>query len=209
MRRAAVWLLVVALLIGAHMVHTDSWRAACLTGALVLFGLLAPGPLRAPTATFVVLAALLGIGLGVDLLLDALPAMIAALVGWLFARTLLGERRPLIARAIAVLDGEQPLDDPQVSRYARRLTWLWSVWQGALACVGVLVVLRAHDWLAAFPVRLPGPAIFGALVLPLGVALLFLAEFFARPYLLRQAPRHRLWPFVKNLLGAWPRLIDD
>jgi len=59
-------------------------------------------------------------------LLDALPALIAALVGWLFARTLRRGRRPLIARAIAAVDGPALLGDPHVARYARALTAIWA-----------------------------------------------------------------------------------
>ena len=55
-------------------------------------------------------------------LLDALPALIAALVGWLFARTLRRGCRPLIARAIAAIEGPEQLADPRVTRYARTLT---------------------------------------------------------------------------------------
>ena len=76
--------------------------------------------------------------------LDALPALIAALVGWLFARTLRAGRTPLIARAIAAIDGAQWLDDPAVAAYARRLTAVWAAWQFALAACAALLALRAH-----------------------------------------------------------------
>ena len=48
--------------------------------------------------------------------LDVLPALIAALVGAVFARTLRRGRTPLIARAIAAIDGVVWLDDTVVSR---------------------------------------------------------------------------------------------
>ena len=71
--------------------------------------------------------------------LDTLPALIAALVGWLFARTLCAGRTPLIARAIAAIDGPRWLDDPAVAAYARRLTAVWAVWQFALAACAALL----------------------------------------------------------------------
>ena len=79
--------------------------------------------------------------------LDALPALVAGLVGGVFARTLRRGRTPLIARAIAAIDGAAWLDDPAVSRYARRLTWLWALYQFALAAAAALLALHAHGWL--------------------------------------------------------------
>ncbi len=209
MRRVAVWLLVAVLLVGAHAATHDAWRAACLIAALLLFGALAPRALRTAILVLGLVATLLGIGFGTGVLLDALPALIAALVAWLFARTLITGRRPLIARAIAVLDGEEQLDDAQVAGYARRLTWLWAIWQGALAAFGAIVVMRTHGLGPLFPAWLPSPVVYGVLILPLAVIALFLGEYLLRPRLLPQARRHPLWQFFKGLLQAWPRLIGD
>ena len=50
----------------------------------------------------------IGFGYG-DAVARPTPALIAALIGWMFARTLLRGRRPLIARAIVAMDGPQML----------------------------------------------------------------------------------------------------
>ena len=138
-----------------------------------------------------------------------MPALIAASVGWLFARTLLGARRPLIARAIAALDGEEQLADPAVASYARRLTWMWAIYQGVLAAMGAVLALLAALDVPDLPGWLPGPRVFGALVLPLAVLGLLLIEFALRRHLLPQAPRHRLPTFLRGLLRVWPKLLDE
>ena len=140
-------------------------------------------------------------------LFDIVPALIAALIGWLFARTLLGNREPLIARAILVVDGPEPLKDPAVIRYARRLTAVWAIFQFALAAIGIVLALHAWGMMASWD--LPSPARFGLIGLPLAVAILFVAEFALRGWLLPQAPRLAFVEFLRRLLRAWPDLIKD
>lgn len=140
--------------------------------------------------------------------LDALPALIAASVGWLFARTLARGRTPLIARAIAAIDGPQWLNDPAVAAYARRLTAVWAAWQFALAACAALVTLHAHGFFAD-AAWLPSPRVFGWIILPLAVAALFLGEFFLRPHLLPQAPRRGLFAFLAALIRHWPALLAE
>ena len=139
--------------------------------------------------------------------LDALPALIAALIGWLFARTLARGRRPLIARAIAAIDGAQWLDDPAVADYSRRLTAIWAAWQFALATCAALLALHAHGFFAA--AALPSPRVFGWIILPLAVTALFLGEFLLRPHLLPQAPRRGLFAFLAALIRHWPALLAE
>jgi predicted LPLAT superfamily acyltransferase len=129
--------------------------------------------------------------------LDALPALVAGLVGVVFALTLRRGRTPLIARAIAAIDGVELLSDAGVARYARRLTWLWAAYQFALAGVAAWLALRAT------------PAEFALVWLPGAVALLFVGEFALRPWLLPQAPRHNLFVFIAKLIRCWPRMLRD
>jgi predicted LPLAT superfamily acyltransferase/uncharacterized membrane protein len=139
--------------------------------------------------------------------LDALPALVAALIGWLFARTLARGRTPLIGRAISMLDGPGLLADPAVARYARGLTALWAVYQFLLATIAAGLALRAHGWVAVPITQTPG--MFGLVWLPAAVALLFVGEFVLRPLLLPQAPRHNFFAFVGKLISHWPRLLRD
>jgi uncharacterized membrane protein len=138
------------------------------------------------------------------MMIDLLPAAIAAFVGWLFARSLIAPRRPLIVRAIAVIDGAAWLDEIAVARYARRLTALWAAFQTLLAAFGLLCVLHARGMIA---VPMPSPRAYD-LILPLAVAMLFFGEFLLRPRLLPQVPRHALVGFLRELGRVWPELIE-
>lgn len=129
----------------------------------------------------------------------ALPVLLPALVAALFANSLRDGHRPLIARAIAAIDGPALLADAAVARYARRLTWLWAFYLAALAMiVAVLVVLK-----------LPAAARSGALGVPVAALALLLGEFFLRRRLLPQAPRHSLFGFLRAIVVAWPALLAD
>jgi uncharacterized membrane protein len=203
--RVAAWLGVAALAALAHWYDNDALRGACALSALAIVGLFAPRSVRLAFAVLVAAALAALIVAGVPGLLDALPALIAAFVGWLFARTLRRGRTPLIARAIRVLDGDAALADPAIAAYARMLTIIWAVYQIALALCGAMLALHVH----ALPAWLPGPRVFGAVVLPTAVVTLFLGEFALRRRLLPQAPRHALPNFAHALVRAWPQLLDE
>lgn len=205
--RLAVWLILVALLAAGRILHDDRLTAgaAPLVCLALWFG--APRALRTAVALLggsLILALLFG---GARLVVELLPVGIAALIGWLFARSLAAARQPLIARAIAVMDGSAPLADAGVARYARGLTLLWAIWQFALALLGIACIAAAHGYLDA--PALPEPLRFGTLVLPLAVIALFIGEFLLRPHLVATAPRRPLIAFVRDLARAWPKLIED
>jgi len=207
MKRIAVWSVIVVLAILGRVLDDARFTATIAPIVIVALWFGAPRALRAAVA--LAASALLGAWLygGIAMLVDVLPIVIAALVGWLFARSLLRGRQPLIARAIAVMEGNEPLADAGVRRYAMRLTAFWAACQYTLAAFGLVCVAHAHGGLA--DVRLPTPGMFGALVLPVTVIFLLVAEFSLRPYLLPQAPRQNLLGFVRSLARAWPQLIEE
>lgn len=208
MRRVLGWLGIVALAVCAHWFDSTLLRAACVPALLILIASSAPAPMRLPLIVLAALTALpITLGYG-NALLDATPALVAALIGWMFARTLLRGRRPLIARAVVAMDGVEMLDDPAVARYARRLTLTWALYQGALALLALLLALRGWCWPERWP-ALPGPRLFGVLLLPLAVAVLILGEFALRRRLLPQAPPRSLVAFVRDLVRAWPALLAE
>lgn len=208
MRRVLGWLGIVALAVCAHWFDSTLLRAACVPALLILIASSAPAPMRLPLIVLAALTALpIAFGYG-NALLDATPALVAALIGWMFARTLLRGRRPLIARAVVAMDGVEMLDDPAVARYARRLTLTWALYQGALALLALLLALRGWCWPERWP-ALPGPRLFGVLLLPLAVAVLILGEFALRRRLLPQAPPRSLVAFVRDLVRAWPALLAE
>jgi uncharacterized membrane protein len=210
MARAFGWLGIAALAVCAYWFDSDGCRVACALGVLALIGINAPRALRWPLALTALIALILLVCGGVNRLLDALPALIAGLIAWIFARTLRRDRVPLIGRAIAALDGAAQLNnDPAVARYARRLTWVWAIYQSALAAIAALLAIHAAggpNWVATPAMS---PRVFGAIALPLAVAILFLGEFALRRWLLPQAPRHSLFFFVRKLIHVWPSLIGD
>ena len=202
MWRAAGWGVVLALAGLAHWLDSAGLRGVCAAAVLTLIAANAPRALLAPLALLAAIAVATWIFAGAERLADLLPALIAAFVAWLFARTLLGQRRPLIARAIVALDGAQQLEDARIASYARRLTVVWALYQTLLALLAL--------WLAlAPPPGWPGPRAFGAFGLPGAVLALLLLEFFLRRRLLPQAPRHSLVGFLSGLVRAWPRLLED
>jgi len=209
MWRAAAWLGIAALAALAHWYDSDALRGACAAGVLAACGVFAPRALQ--LGLFAMLCAALGVlaAAGIAALLNSVPALIAAFVAWLFARTLRPGRVPLIARAIGAIDGAAVLADPAVARYARRLTLVWAGWQTALALLATLLAVHAAVGFAWLPAWLPGPRRFGAIGLPLAVAALFLAEFALRPLWLPQVPRQRLFEFLRTLVRAWPSLLDE
>ena len=200
MARAIGWLCVAVLAIGAHVFDNDWLRGATAFAAIGLIAVFAPASLRIALGVLAAIAAGVLIGFGTNTLLDALPALIAAFVAFLFARTLLPNRTPLIARAIVAIDGPEWLAKPHVARYARSLTAVWAIYQSLLAALALAAMYHVA-WL-------PGPRVFG-IVLPIAVATLFIAEFMIRPVWLPDVPRHSLLSFARRLILAWPTLLDD
>jgi uncharacterized membrane protein len=208
MIRAVGWLCILVLAISAHWYDSDILRGACAFGALALLAITAPASLRIALGFIAILAGAIVFVFGSRLFFDVLPALIATFVAYLFGRTLLPGRRPLIARAIVSIDGPHWLDDSSVVRYARRLTLVWTVYQALLAIVALCAVFTQRGFFPALSDLMPSPRMFGV-ILPVAVALLFVIEFAMRPLLLPQAPRHSLISFARRLILAWPTLLDD
>jgi uncharacterized membrane protein len=200
MLRLTGWLCVAVLAIGAHIYDNDWLRGANAFAAIGLIAVFAPASLRIALGVLAVIAAVVLVAFGANTLLDALPALIAAFVAYLFARTLMPRRTPLIARAIVAIDGPDWLAKPHVARYARSLTATWAVYQTLLAALALMAMLHVA-WL-------PGPRVFGA-ILPAAVAVLFIVEFMLRSLWLPDVPRHSLLSFARRLILAWPTLLDD
>lgn len=204
--RIWVWLAILALALLGRWEHSDTVTAAIVPLALLFLGFVSARALRGVIVAIALAEAAAWWFGGAGLMIDLLPAAIAAFVGWLFARSLLRPRTPLIVRAIAAIDGEAYLRDAVVVRYATRLTLLWAIFQFALVAACLLCVLHEHG-LLPWP-TLP-PRLFGATILPLAVAVLFFGEFLLRRRLLPQAPRHTLPGFLIALGRAWPKLIEE
>lgn len=201
-----LWLAALVLALAGALLGDARFGAAAALLVVAVLGLFAPRAVR-PAVAVLALAALVAFAYGgAALLIDLLPALIAGLVGWLFARTLLAPRRPLIARAIAAIDGEDWLQQPAIARYARYLTLIWAVVQCGLLLLGGASALHARGFWPLLP--LPAPRVFAAAILPAVVAGVFLLEFVTRPIWLPHVPRHGLVAFLRRLAGAWPALLE-
>lgn len=206
--RALAWLAVVALAVAGRLSQQRVLALAALGLAIVLLGLQVPRALRCGVAGIAGAAALLLFFGGAELCLAATPALFCSFVAWMFARSLRAPRRALIGRAMAAVDGEALAAQPAMIAYARKLTLLWAIWLGLWAVAEAVLVALDRTGIASAFAWLPSARLV-ALAMPLGVALLFVAEFALRPWLLPGAPRLRFGVFLTRIVRAWPRLLDD
>jgi hypothetical protein len=204
--RALLWLTAFVLVLAGTLLGDARFGVAAALFVIGALGLFAPRGVR-PAIAAVALGALVAFLCGgTALLIDLFPALIAGLVGWLFARTLLPPRRPLIARAIAAIDGEDWLQQPAVARDALRHTRLRAGVPTGRQRLGAASALHARGFFSPLP--LPSPRLFAAAILPAVVAAVFLLEFATRRIWLPQVPRHGLVAFLRRLAAAWPSLLE-
>lgn len=217
-------LLMVAypLLAHAASLRQDGVLAALATLALLVL-VLADALLAARMAAWLALAAAVA-GAGwlaasdyalLPLLLA--PALCIAAVGWLFARSLLAGRRPLIARIVAALEGEHALvEEPGLLRYARNLTAAWAVLLGALALVNlVLAMIAVPDGMLAMLGARPVPSVtqaqwswFANVATYAVLAAFFLGETLLRRH--RFPQHHRgLRDFMRRMAALGPGFWRD
>lgn len=122
------------------------------------------------------------------------PIAISATLLWLFARTLRPGREPLITALARRVFLES---DPQLLRYTRQVTQIWSLFFVAMLLECLLLALFA-------PVELW--SLFANLLNYLFIVLLFLAEFSYRR--LRFAQRSSARKIVQRLRRAdWPGIL--
>lgn len=176
------------------------------------------GRMRAWLGWLLALAMVAGVGLAgfAQLLLEAVPVIICALLAWWFARSV-RVGRPLVARCIVAIEGEERLGERDVACYARQLTVFWAIlmamqtlllallWLGAehtglLARVGVASPLHIDErwsavWLNA-----------GVYVL---LPVVFVLEYAYRRWRLRHLRHLQLGQFLRLLALNWPRLLRD
>ena len=118
------------------------------------------------------------------------PILINALLAWLFGRTLVRGRVPLIAR-FAML--EQGTLSAELAAYTRTLTWLWTLLFIAAALLSVALAMSGHRdaW-----------SLFTNFLNYLLVAALFLGEFFYRKLRFRNYQHHSPLQLLRNVRGT-------
>ena len=148
------------------------------------------------------------------LLLEAVPVLINALLACWFGSTL-GTSEPLVARFIVAIEGVDRLQQPGVVRYARQLTWFWTLLLAVQAALlAVLLLCAEHSGLLArFGVASPMPLSdrWAAAWLHMGgYALLgaaFLLEYGYRRWRLRHLSHPGLHDMLLQLALHWPQLV--
>ena len=118
------------------------------------------------------------------------PILINALLAWLFGRTLVRGRVPLIAR-FAML--EQGTLSAELAAYTRTLTWLWTLLFIAAALLSVALAMSGHRdaW-----------SLFTNFMNYLLVAALFLGEFIYRKLRFRNYQHHSPLQLLRNVRGT-------
>ena len=205
-------------LVGAFT-HDSDWYIAALACLLAGLGLLLVDR-RRPRASLMwavlTLAALVAIVVGHALLvLDVLPVLANAALAWLFGHTLRRGSLPLVARLVKVVESEQRLQIRGVARYARQVTWFWTVLlltQAMVASV-LLVCAEPGGMLASMGLDSPLPVAqawaawymhLGAWLVPL---LAMVLEYGFRRWHMRHVPQMGLHQFILRLAVCWPRVI--
>lgn len=149
-----------------------------------------------------------------ELLLEAVPLLVNALLAVWFGRTLATDE-PRVARFIAAIEGAERLRQPGVTAYARQITWFWTLLLGAQALLlAVLLLCAEHGGLlarAGLASPLPVPERWAASWLHLGGYLLlgaaFLLEYAWRRWRLRHLHHPGLHDTLLQLALRWPQLL--
>jgi uncharacterized membrane protein len=125
----------------------------------------------------------------VEWLLFVPPILINAMLAWLFGRTLVRGRVPLIAR-FAVM--EQGTLSAELAAYTRTLTWLWTLLFIAAALLSLALAMSGHRdaW-----------SLFTNFVNYLLVAALFVGEFVYRRLRFRNYRHHSPLQLLRNVRG--------
>src|SRR5262245_16873670 len=171
--RLLVAALLVALPIATHLLTVDeSVRPIAVAVGWVTSIAIALGLARGFRVTALETAAVVGaigaawyLSAGARYAIFVPPVAINALLLWLFGRTLVPGREPLVSSIARLVRGELA---PELARYTRCVTWAWCVFFAVMA--GISICLAAYAPLAVWSL------FANVLVYPL-VALMLVAEY--------------------------------
>lgn len=219
-RRHTLWLLLAypVLAIAGVVTHRPIF-------ALLALAVLASVPMlphlqsRRPLPWLLWLLMLVGVWLAsrhglADLLLEAVPILINVALACWFGRTLAGDE-PLVARFVVAIEGAERLREPGVARYARQVTWFWTVLLAgqALLLTGLLLFAAGDGLLLRLGVAPPWlvPERWASAWLHVGCYLLlgaaFVLEYAWRRWRLRHLSHPGLHDMLLKLALRWPQLL--
>lgn len=217
--RLLLWLAYPLLAITGAATHQQGWSLAAIV--LLLSLLLWPALATRRVAPWLLWLAGFGAILWLawrgfaGLLLDAVPLLVNLLLAWLFGRSLRAGRQPLVARFIEAIEGPSRLALPEVARYARQLTWFWTLLLALQAgLLGLLLSCVVPGGLLATlghvpPLQLPQGWVTGYMHLG-GYALIVVAfglEYLFRRWHLRHLPHLRPHELAVQLAAGWHHLL--
>lgn len=147
-RRIGASLIILLYPIWSHFVIAAGHAGFSLPGLAVLVAaalILRDGRLPRSPGPICVVGVILAAGVfdlfsGVPVALYVPPIGIPLFLAWIFGRTLVPGRRPLIRVFAEDVMGR---DDPARHRYMRALTWFWTLLLGGLALQAILLALFA------------------------------------------------------------------
>jgi len=120
--------------------------------------------------------------------LPYLPALLIYLsLLWLFGRTLMPERKPLISQLAELARGQL---EPRVARYTRQVTQAWT---------GCFALLSLETLLLAFNAPVKGGILLFSMLNALFIVSFFLAEYGFRRYWLADLPHPSFRQYLRFL----------
>lgn len=204
-RRSVVRLLIVAalcatpLVLHLAVVH-ESRLAMAVFMALLLLGL---GYARAPRWHIVLGGAVAAVAINLDpatlgRIALAGPAVIFIVLAWVFGRTLLPGRTPLVEQISRV---ERGGDFPEGLRgYTRRLTLTWAALLAAVPATYALLATFGRVQAASFVINIAGHTL---------VVALFFGEYGYRLWRYPEYPHKNPFAVARNLLRRAPELLRE
>lgn len=219
--RRNLWLVAIAYPLLAHAAVLSGNRLFTVAAVGVLAALiLGPALARRSLAAWMILV-IVGFGLvrfansaAIELTLYAPPVLIMAFMAWVFGHTLRRGEMPLIERIVRAFHDPEEKLDPAIFRYARRLTWLWTILLGTLAIVNLVLALLAapNGLLLAIgidpPVTVPQRiwSLFANLLNYVVIGAFFVAEYIVRRRRFPQQDYTSIVDFTQRLIRLGPSL---
>lgn len=145
------------------------------------------------------------------------PILINAYLAWLFGRTLVSTRTPIIVKLVQLLHGPEEQLDDSIVQYASQLTAAWTALFVTLGLVNLVLALLAEPgglmMAAGFtpPATVPREtwSLFANVLNYAIVAAFFLAEYAYRRRRFPQQPYRGLFDFLRRAITIAPAMLAD
>lgn len=145
------------------------------------------------------------------------PVIIPSAIAWLFGRTLLDGRMPLIEQFVRAM--EQPGFEPDaaIQRYARQLTSVWAAMLVSLALINLLLaafaaprgLLIALGFTPAVTVPQETWSLFANFIAYMVIVVFFIIEYAFRRRRFPDQPYRNFADFIRRTIAASPRLLGQ